>query len=217
MSGTFVVLLGPPGAGKGTQAAGLAQGLGLPHVASGDLFREALAKGTALGLRAKAYMEHGELVPDDVTVAMMMERLENADCAAGAILDGFPRSLGQARALGDALHARGADVRRVVYLRVVEEELLQRLGGRWICRQCQAPYHVLSQPPKVAGRCDHCGGTLYQRVDDSVDTALERMRVYNRETAPLIEYYAAAGKLIEVDGAGSIDAVGKKLVEAVAA
>ncbi|MBI2910550.1 MAG: adenylate kinase [Chloroflexi bacterium] len=217
MSERFVVLLGPPGAGKGTQAAGLAHSLGLPHVASGDLFREALAKGTALGMKAKAYMERGELVPDDVTVAVMMERLGNADCAAGAILDGFPRSLGQARALDEALSARGTGVRRVVYLRVAEEELLQRLGGRWICRDCQTPYHVRSQPPQVAGRCDRCGGTLCQRVDDSVDTARERLRVYDRETAPLVEYYSRAGKLIEVDGERSIELVGKTLVEAVAA
>lgn len=216
MSGTFIVLLGPPGAGKGTQAVGLAHSLGLPHVASGDLFREALAKGTALGMKAKANMERGELVPDDVTVAMMMERLGNADCAAGAILDGFPRSLGQARALDEALGGRGAAVSRVVYLSVAEEELLLRLGGRWICRDCQVPYHVRSQPPKVAGRCDRCGGALYQRPDDSMDTARERLRVYDRETAPLIKYYSRAGKLIEVDGERSIEVVKQALVEAVA-
>lgn len=217
MSETYIVLLGPPGAGKGTQAAGLARSLGLPHVASGDLFREALAKGTELGMKAKAYMERGELVPDDVTVAMMLERLAKPDCAGGAILDGFPRSQGQARALDEALGARGGGVSRVLYLRVAEEELLARLGGRWICRDCQAPYHVRNQPPRVAGRCDRCGGALYQRADDSVDTARERLRVDFRETARLIEYYSVAGKLAEVDGEGRIEDVAEALVAAVGA
>lgn len=217
MSERYVVLLGPPGAGKGTQAPGLARSLGLPHVASGDLFREALAQGTELGTKARPYMERGELVPDDVTVAMMLERLAKPDCSAGATLDGFPRSLGQARALDEALGARGSGVHRVLYLRVAEEELLQRLGGRWICRDCQAPYHVRNQPPRVAGRCDRCGGALDQRPDDSVDTARERLRVYMRETAPLIEHYSRAGKLTEVDGEGSVAAVEKALVAAVGA
>ncbi|MBI2863452.1 MAG: adenylate kinase [Chloroflexi bacterium] len=210
----YVILLGAPGAGKGTQAVTVAKALGLAHVSSGDLFREAQAKGAELGLLAKSYMEKGQLVPDEVTVKMVLERLGAADCAKGAILDGFPRTLDQAKALDVALAARGQRIDKVAYIKVSTDELLSRLGGRWICRNCQAPYHVKNLPPKVAGKCDTCGGELYQRADDSMETAKKRLDVYFAQTAPLIDYYKKAGNLVELDGEGEIDSVGRALVEA---
>ncbi len=210
----YVILLGAPGAGKGTQAVTVSKALGLAHVSSGDLFREAQAKGTELGLLAKSYMEKGQLVPDEVTVKMVLERLGEPDCANGAILDGFPRTLDQAKALDAALAARGQRIDKVAYIKVSTDELLSRLGGRWICRKCQAPYHVKNLPPKVAGKCDVCGGELYQRADDSMETAKKRLEVYFAQTAPLIEYYQKAGNLVDIDGEQEIDVVGKALVDA---
>ncbi len=155
---SHIILLGAPGSGKGTQADTLRRSLGLAHVASGELFREAAQKGTEQGVLAKSYMEKGELVPDEVTVAMILERLKEPDCALGAILDGFPRTLEQAKALEEALQReRGEGINRVLYIEVSEAELLTRLGGRWICRQCQHTYHIVNFPPRVAGRCDRCG------------------------------------------------------------
>ena len=160
-------MLGAPGAGKGTQAATLSEELGLVHVASGDLFREALQQGTPLGLEAKGYMDKGELVPDELTVKMVLERLENPDAQKGVILDGFPRTQAQARALDVALEGNGRGIDSVLYVKVSEEELVRRLSGRWICRSCQTPYHTVSSPPKAARVCDRCGGELYQRTDDT--------------------------------------------------
>lgn len=206
-----VVLLGPPGAGKGTQAVSLSQNLGLIHVASGDLFRQAQEEGSELGLLAKSYMEKGQLVPDEITIKMILERLSNLGDEKGVILDGFPRNLGQAKALDEELRKRDRGIDKAIYIRVSTEELIRRLSGRWICRNCQRPYHSVSSPPKASGKCDLCGGELYQRQDDSEETARKRLEVYFDQTLPLIEYYAQAGKLTEVNGEQSIEEVGKIL------
>jgi adenylate kinase len=210
----YIILLGPPGAGKGTQAAYVAQSLKLAHVASGDLFRQALEQGTDLALKVKSYMEAGKLVPDELTVSMVLERLKAPDCATGVVLDGFPRNLKQAEALDRALSEQDRSIDWVVYIKVSEEEVLRRLGGRWICRKCQAPYHATESPPRVRGRCDKCGGELYQRPDDNVATIKKRLAVYGEETAPLIDYYARRGKLVEVDGEGGPGAVGVRIIAA---
>lgn len=210
----YLILLGAPGAGKGTQAPALAKELGTCQVASGDIFRENLKKGTALGLLAKSFMEKGQLVPDDVTIAMVKERLRRPDCARGAILDGFPRTLEQARALDAALASEGGRVDKVLYVKVSDEELLRRLSGRWTCRQCQAVYHEQSNPPKQAGRCDVCGGELFQRPDDTVETARNRLEVYFRETVPLIEYYRGKGALAEINGEQDIEGVQRGMLAA---
>ncbi|MDP2931197.1 MAG: adenylate kinase [Chloroflexota bacterium] len=207
----YIIFLGAPGAGKGTQAAAIASDLNLAHVASGDLFRKALEQKTELGLQAKSYMEKGLLVPDEVTIQMVMERLAAPDCARGAIFDGFPRTLPQAKALDKALAGRGAAIDQVIYIKVGEEELLKRLSGRWICRRCQTPYHEVTNPPKVREKCDKCGGELYQRADDTVEAVKKRLQVYLAETAPLIDYYTAAGKLFEVDGQGGVEEVRQRI------
>lgn len=210
----IVVLLGPPGAGKGTQALGLARKLGLAHVASGDLFREALAAATPLGRQAQAYMERGELVPDDLTVRMVLERMAQPDCQAGVVLDGFPRTVSQAEALDQALAAQGKQVDAVLLLAVPDEVVLERLTGRRICRNCQAPYHIVFNPPAVEGRCDRCGGPLYQRDDDREETVRRRLAVYQQQTAPLASYYRERGLLREVDGRGDVEAVAERLLQA---
>jgi adenylate kinase len=210
----YIILLGAPGAGKGTQAAELARQLGLVHIATGDLFRQALEQGTELGVKAKSYMEKGALVPDQITIQMVLERLSSPDCERGAILDGFPRNLEQAGALDKALARQGKAIDRVIYIKVSEEELLKRLSGRWICRRCQTPYHVTDSPPKVWGKCDKCGGELYQRPDDTEQSIKKRLEVYSAETAPLIDYYAQGGKLLEIEGEGSVAEVGRKITTA---
>lgn len=210
-----IVLLGAPGAGKGTQAEILSEKLGLPHVASGDLFREALRDETPLGLRARYYMERGELVPDEVTIAMVAERLEKPDCQNGVILDGFPRTIPQADALDVLLARQGRAVNIVPYIRVSVESLVKRLGGRWTCRTCGAVYHMLFDPPKVAGVCDVCGGELYQRADDTPETQRKRIDVYFEQTQPLIEYYRQRGLLVEIDGEKDIDSVQAELLAAI--
>jgi adenylate kinase len=211
----YVVLLGAPGAGKGTQAALLSEELGIPQVSSGDLFRENLEQKTELGVLAKSYMDKGELVPDDVTIAMVMDRLARPDCAQGAILDGFPRTLTQAQALGEALAGQGHQVSVVPYIRVSEETLLARLGGRWTCSQCGAVYHEVFNPPKVAGVCDVCGGTLYQRADDTPETHKRRIDVYMAQTRPLTDYYRAAGLLREIDGEQDVESVYGSLLDVI--
>jgi adenylate kinase len=208
-----VVLLGAPGAGKGTQAAVLLSELGVVHVASGDLFRRALEEKTELGLLAKSYMEKGELVPDEVTISMVLERIRQPDCAGGVLFDGFPRTLGQAEALDDKLAGEGRRIDKVVYIEVPAEELVKRLSGRWICRECQAPYHEQSSPPKSAGRCDICGGELYQRADDREETVRERLKVFLSQTVPIVDYYDRQGKLLRVDGNRGIEEVGATIME----
>jgi len=196
----FLVLLGGPGAGKGTQAERLAQALGIPQVSTGDLFRENLQNQTELGQLAKGYMERGELVPDEVTVGMVRERLSRPDAAKGAILDGFPRTIAQAEALEALLADLGSEVAVVPYIKVPEDVLLARLAGRWTCRRCGAMYHQIFSPPETVGVCDKCGGELYQRPDDTPETQRHRIEVYFEQTAPLIGYYRDKGLLVEVDG-----------------
>jgi adenylate kinase len=207
----YIVFLGAPGAGKGTQAARVAQKMKLAHIATGDLFRQAQEKGTGL---AKSYMEKGKLVPDEITIKMVLERISAADCSGGVIFDGFPRTLKQAEALDKALGEQGKAVDKVVYIKVSEPELLKRLSGRWICRQCQTPYHAVNSPPKVWGKCGRCGGELYQRPDDTVETVKKRLEVYWAETAPLIDYYTRAGQLIEVNGEGTEAGIEKRIIDA---
>ena len=208
----YIVFLGAPGAGKGTQAARVAEELKLAHIATGDMFREAQKRGTELGMQAKSYMEKGMLVPDEITIKMLLERISAPDCEHGVIFDGFPRNLKQAEALDEALAEQSKTIDKVVYIKVSEEELLGRLSGRWICRQCQAPYHAINSPPKVQGKCDQCGGELYQRPDDTEETVKERLQVYFEQTAPLSEYYTRAGKLLEVDGEGGVDEVRERIL-----
>ncbi len=210
----YIILLGAPGAGKGTQAVMLAEKLNLVQVASGDLFRQALQQETELGIKAKSYMEKGQLVPDEITIQMVLERLSAPDCTKGAILDGFPRNTQQAEALDKALAQQSQAIDRVVYIKVSEGTLLNRLSGRWICRNCQAPYHAVDSPPSVAGRCDRCGGELYQRPDDTVETVKKRLEVYFAETSPLIDYYNRADKLLEVNGEGSVTEVNRSILAA---
>jgi len=213
----FIVLLGPPGVGKGTQAALLEKALGIPHVASGDLFRDAIKRKTELGCLAKGYIDKGELVPDEVTIAMVRQRLAEPDCQRGAILDGFPRTIEQAEALEAALAEEGKAINVVLYIKASEETLLARLAGRWTCRRCGAVYHSLFDPPKEAGKCDRCGGELYQRPDDTPETQRRRIQVYLAQTAPLIDYYRRKGLLVEIDGEGSIEEVQAELMRAIEA
>ena len=210
----YIIFLGAPGAGKGTQAANVARRFGLVHIASGDLFRQALEQGTELGIRAKSYMERGVLVPDQITIGMVLDRISAPDCEPGAILDGFPRNLKQAEALDKALAQQGKAIDKVIYINVSEEELVKRLSRRWICRQCQAPYHITNSPPKVWGRCDRCSGELYQRPDDTAESVRKRLEVYLAQTAPLIDYYAQVGKLLEIDGGGDVAEVGRRIITA---
>lgn len=205
--GVFVVMLGPPGAGKGTQAKLLAKDLSLPHVSSGDLFRDHLGRKTELGLLAKGYMDRGDLVPDDVTVGMVVERISRPDCQQGVILDGFPRTLSQAAALDGALAERGQGVRVVPLVQVADEEVVNRLTARRVCRSCGAVYNLVFNPPSAEGVCDACGGELYQRDDDNVETVRNRLYTYYKETSPLIGYYFAKGLLVEVNGEQGIEAV----------
>ncbi|HUV51996.1 MAG TPA: adenylate kinase [Dehalococcoidia bacterium] len=207
-----VILLGAPGAGKGTQAVTISKKLGLAHIASGDLFRKEQERGSELGKIAKSYMEKGQLVPDDVTVKMILGRIAAPDCAKGFLLDGFPRTLEQAKALDKALAAQGKRIDKVLYIKVSVKELLKRLSGRWICRNCQTPYNIVELPPKVAGKCDRCGGELYQRADDTEETARKRLDVYFNQTMPLIEYYTKSGALVEVNGEQGVEAVGRDVI-----
>jgi adenylate kinase len=208
----FLVLLGGPGAGKGTQAERLSEMLGIPQVSTGELFRENLKEETELGLLAKGYMERGELVPDEVTVGMVRERLARPDASKGAILDGFPRTIAQAEALESLLTELGHELAVVPNIQVPEEVLLARLAGRWTCRKCGAMYHQLFSPPKEDGVCDKCGGELYQRPDDTPETQKHRIAVYLEQTAPLIDYYREKGLLVEVDGRPGIDEIQAELL-----
>lgn len=212
---SLVVLLGPPGAGKGTQAKHLSGQLSVPHVSSGDLFRENLANRTDLGRVAQTYLSRGELVPDDVTVAMIRQRLQQPDCAKGALLDGFPRTLPQADALDAMAAETGESVDLVAYIRVGEEVLIRRLAGRWSCRAQGHLYHEDYNPPKRRGVCDVDGSELYQRDDDQPETVAKRVRVYMAQTAPLIEHYRQQGKLVEVDGELPIEVIAEGLWAAV--
>jgi len=192
----------------------VAQELNLEHISSGDLFRQALAQGTELGIKAKAYMEKGVLVPDEITVQMILDRISAPDCATGVILDGFPRNHQQAKALDEALPKHGKAIDKVVFIKVSEAELLKRLSGRLVCRNCQTPYHATSAPSKVAGKCDECGGELYQRPDDTTEAIKKRLQVYSSQTAPLVDYYTQKDKLLEVNGEGSANEVKRGIIDA---
>jgi adenylate kinase len=209
-----LILLGAPGSGKGTQAKNIAEKVGITHVASGDLFRAAATRGDDLGKQAKYYMEKGLLVPDEITIKMILERIDAPDCAKGVMLDGFPRTLEQAKALDQALSNKKQKIDRVFYIKVSIDELVRRLSGRFICRKCQAPYHKVSSPPKKEGICDKCGGELYQRADDTPETVRKRIDVYTKETSPLIDYYKKAKKLVEIKGEGNIDNITKDIITA---
>ena len=209
-----LILLGAPGSGKGTQAKNIAEKVGITHVASGDLFRAAATRGDELGKQAKYYMEKGLLVPDEITIKMILERIDASDCSKGVMLDGFPRTLEQAKALDQALDKKKQKIDRVFYIKVSTDELVRRLGGRFICRKCQAPYHKVSSPPKKEGICDKCGGELYQRADDTPETVRKRIDVYTKETSPLIDYYKKAKKLVEIKGEGNIDNITKDIIAA---
>jgi len=208
---SFIVLLGAPGAGKGTQADILAKRTGLPHISSGDIFRENLKNQTELGKLAQKYMSKGELVPDDVTIAMIKERLSRPDCAKGAILDGFPRTPAQAEALDEMLAELGGKVSVVPFINVPEEELVERLSGRLICKAKGHIFHRKYNPPKVPGICDYDGSELYQREDDKPEVVRNRIRVYLEQTAPLIDYYRKRGLLVEIDGNQPIEKVTEDL------
>ena len=210
----FLVFLGAPGAGKGTQAAIISRKLGLAHIASGDLFRQAVDEGTELGKLVKSYMAEGALVPDEVTTQLISERLNKPDCKSGCVFDGFPRTTEQARALDKMLAGRGESIDEAIYIEVPEKELLKRLSGRWVCRKCQTPYHEVTAPPKVHKICDKCGGELYQRPDDTEETIKKRLKVYFAQTTPVLDYYQAEGKLFTVDGNLSIEEVSEKVIKA---
>jgi adenylate kinase len=210
----YIVLLGPPGAGKGTQAKRISEKLGIPHISSGDIFRENLKNETELGALAKGYINRGELVPDDVTIAMIRERLARPDCEAGALLDGFPRTPAQAQALDSILVELGAGVDAVPYIKVPEEVLIERLTGRWTCRAAGHVFHEKFNPPAVIGKCDYDGSELYQREDDKVETVTNRIRVYLQQTQPLIDYYQQKGVLLEINGDQEIEAVARDLIQA---
>ena len=205
----IVVLLGAPGAGKGTQAARLSMVRSLPHVSTGDLLRDNKARGTPLGLQAKAFMDRGELVPDELVLDMLEARVSSPDCYTGYVLDGFPRTEVQARALEQRLKEK--DQLLVINLEVSDESIVERAAGRLSCRQCGRVYHAKSAPPRQAGKCDACGGELYQRSDDGAPVVRERLRVYREKTAPLVRFYQERGLLTTVDGEQSPDAVFSRL------
>ncbi len=211
---TFIVLLGPPGVGKGTQAKILAEKTKLAHISSGDLFRENLKNQTELGRLANSFMDKGELVPDDVTIKMIRDRISRPDCKAGAILDGFPRTPAQADALKKTLADFGDEVKAVPYITAAESVLVNRIGGRWTCREQGHIYHQIFNPPKMTGVCDIDGSELYQRDDDKVEMVKKRIHVYLEQTMPLVEYYRKDGKLFEIDGTQTVEQVTEELLSA---
>ncbi len=210
------IFLGPPGAGKGTQARTLAAEQGIPQIATGDMLREAVASGSRLGIEAKSYMDRGALVPDEVVIGLVAERLDRDDAKKGFILDGFPRTVAQAEALEQQLKKWELAVERVIFFEVSEGELLRRLTGRRVCRRCGATYHLAFSPPKNAGRCDACEGELYQREDDAEATARRRLEVYVAQTTPLLEYYSSRGLLTRIAGEGAAEEIGRAIRRAAA-
>jgi adenylate kinase len=208
-----LVLVGPPGAGKGTQAEFIAAELGVPKISTGDIFRANVSQGTALGLEAKKYMDAGELVPDEVTVEMVRDRLAADDARAGFLLDGFPRNVPQAEVLDEVLAAAGLRLDVVLELVVEDDEVVRRLSGRRTCRSCNQVWHLDFDPPAEPGTCDRCGGELYQRDDDKAETVQNRLDVYARQTAPLVGYYAGHGLLVGIDATGQVDDVTGRALE----
>ena len=212
-----IILIGAQGSGKGTQAEKLSQALGICHVASGDLFRKAFDERTELGIKAKTYLDRGELVPDNLTVAMILGRIAKPDCAKGILLDGFPRTIAQAQALDEGLKGVGKVIDGAVYLNVPREVLLRRLSGRYICRANQHVYNIETRPPKVPGICDLDGSDLYQRDDDRGEAVQKRLDIFFKETIRLLDYYGRQHKLAEINGNQSIDEVEKALLKAIKA
>jgi adenylate kinase len=210
----YIVLLGPPGAGKGTQAQCVANALNIPHISSGDIFRENIKNQTDLGKKANQYIVKGELVPDDLTIAMIKDRLSRTDCQPGALLDGFPRTPVQAESLSKMLMDFHGKVDAVPYINVPENELLQRLTGRWTCRAQGHVFHEVFNPPLKTGRCDFDGSELYQRDDDKVETVTRRIKVYLDQTMPLIDFYKKSDVLMDIDGSKTIDEVTTNLLKA---
>ena len=209
------LLMGPPGAGKGTQAVILAEKLGIPHISTGDMFRKAVKEETALGLEAKRYMDSGQLVPDEVTIGIVRERLGAGDCAKGFLLDGFPRTVFQAEALDGIMKELGTKLDVALNIDVDAEALVGRITGRRMCRSCGTPYHVTFSPSKVQGVCDACGGELYQRDDDKEETVRKRLEVYNSQTLPLIEYYRKQGIIVDIDGNQPMEKVTEAFLKAI--
>jgi adenylate kinase len=209
-----IILLGPPGAGKGTQAAGIVEKYNIPHISTGDIFRKNIKEGTELGNKAKSYMDQGLLVPDELTVGLVKDRLLQDDCKNGFLLDGFPRNTFQAESLDKFLDEINASLNKVINIEVDKNILVSRAVGRRICKQCSATYHVEFNPPKVAGICDVCGGELYQRADDNEETVSKRIQVYLDETKPLIEYYSKKGIISTIEGEQSIDKVFEDIIAA---
>jgi adenylate kinase len=208
-----LILMGPPGAGKGTQAAELIKKYGIPQISTGDMFRAAVKEGTELGKKAKACMDTGALVPDEVTIGIVRERLSKEDCTKGFILDGFPRTVEQADALEKILSDLGKKLDAVLNIHVPAEDLIERAVGRRICKGCGATYHVKFNAPKIEGKCDNCGGELYQRADDNAETMKNRLSVYEASTRPLIDYYKKAGVYSEIDGRQPINEVTAALMK----
>lgn len=211
----FYVILGPPGAGKGTQAAIIAEKCGIPHISSGNIFRENLQNNTELGRKARVYMDRGELVPDGITIGMVENRLSQPDCKDGALLDGYPRTSTQAQALNEFLKKNGNKIDAVPFINVPSIDLIERLSGRWTCKNEGHVYHLKNKPPKQAGICDIDGSALYQREDDKRETVEQRIKVYVEQTAPLIAFYKKDGLLFELDGSLPITIVTDKLLEIV--
>ncbi|GAA3120212.1 adenylate kinase [Streptomyces rameus] len=210
-----IVLVGPPGAGKGTQAVRLAEKLGIPHISTGDLFRANISRQTELGKLAKSYMDAGNLVPDEVTIAMAKDRMEQPDAENGFLLDGFPRNVSQAEALDQLLQSEGITLDAVLDLEVPEDEVVKRIAGRRICRNDSSHvFHVTYSPPKKEGVCDVCGGELYQRDDDSEDTVRKRLEVYHTQTEPIIDYYKAQGLVVTISALGPVDEITQRALEA---
>ena len=210
----YIIFLGAPGAGKGTQAIGVAKEFGLISIATGDLFRQAVERGDDLGKKVKEYMEKGTLVPNEITVQMVLNKLSEPESQNGVILDGFPRNLGQAEALDEAFEKENKKIDSVVYIKVEEQELIRRLRGRWVCRSCQSPYSIQGALTEEQKKCSKCGGELYQRPDDNLETIKNRLKVYFNETAPLIEYYRNTGRLVEVDGEGEVGEITQRIIKA---
>ena len=208
-----IIMLGAPGAGKGTQAAVLCEHFGIPTISTGNMIREALKNGTEMGLKAKSFMDEGKLVPDEVVIGIVMERLSADNCKKGFILDGFPRTIPQAEALDNM----GVEIQHVINIDISDEKIINRMSGRRVCENCGRPFHIVTLKPKKEGVCDDCGGTLVQRKDDHPDTVLARLETYHKETEPLVSYYEKQGKLVTVKGQDDVEATTKAILEGIEA